>query len=397
MSRIELVAPCHFGLEAVLKREIQDLGYEILQVEDGKVTFCGDENAVCRANIFLRTAERILLKHRKLKAVTFDELFEQIKDLPWEDYIPSDGKFWVAKASSVKSRLFSPSDIQSIVKKAIVERLKNIYHIEWFPETGAEYPIRISFMKDEALVCLDTTGLSLHKRGYRSMVSKAPIKETLAAALIMLTPWKKDRILVDPFCGSGTFPIEAAMIAANIAPGMNRSFTAEKWTNLLERKWWYQAVDEANDLVDDNIETDIQGYDIDGEIIKAARQNARDAGVEHLIHFQQRPLSQLSHPKKYGFLISNPPYGERLEEKSQLPGLYTEIGERFQNLDSWSMYLITSYEDAEKYIGRKADKNRKIYNGMLKTYFYQFSGPKPPKGNRQEGNAHEKDHIRDGQ
>ena len=397
MSRIVLVAPCHFGLEAVLKREIQDLGYEILQVEDGKVTFCGDENAVCRANIFLRTAERILLKVGKLKAVTFDELFEQIKDLPWEDYIPSDGKFWVAKASSVKSRLFSPSDIQSIVKKAIVERLKNIYHIEWFPETGAEYPIRISFMKDEALVCLDTTGLSLHKRGYRSMVSKAPIKETLAAALIMLTPWKKDRILVDPFCGSGTFPIEAAMIAANIAPGMNRSFTAEKWTNLLERKWWYQAVDEANDLVDDNIETDIQGYDIDGEIIKAARQNARDAGVEHLIHFQQRPLSQLSHPKKYGFLISNPPYGERLEEKSQLPGLYTEIGERFQNLDSWSMYLITSYEDAEKYIGRKADKNRKIYNGMLKTYFYQFSGPKPPKGNRQEGNAHEKDHIRDGQ
>ncbi len=397
MSRIELVAPCHFGLEAVLKREIQDLGYEILQVEDGKVTFCGDENAVCRANIFLRTAERILLKVGKLKAVTFDELFEQIKDLPWEDYIPSDGKFWVAKASSVKSRLFSPSDIQSIVKKAIVERLKNIYHIEWFPETGTEYPIRISFMKDEALVCLDTTGLSLHKRGYRSMVSKAPIKETLAAALIMLTPWKKDRILVDPFCGSGTFPIEAAMIAANIAPGMNRSFTAEKWTNLLERKWWYQAVDEANDLVDDNIETDIQGYDIDGEIIKAARQNARDAGVEHLIHFQQRPLSQLSHPKKYGFLISNPPYGERLEEKSQLPGLYTEIGERFQNLDSWSMYLITSYEDAEKYIGRKADKNRKIYNGMLKTYFYQFSGPKPPKGNRQEGNAHEKDHIRDGQ
>lgn len=397
MSRIELVAPCHFGLEAVLKREIQDLGYEILQVEDGKVTFCGDENAVCRANIFLRTAERILLKVGKLKAVTFDELFEQIKDLQWEDYIPSDGKFWVAKASSVKSRLFSPSDIQSIVKKAIVERLKNIYHIEWFPETGAEYPIRISFMKDEALVCLDTTGLSLHKRGYRSMVSKAPIKETLAAALIMLTPWKKDRILVDPFCGSGTFPIEAAMIAANIAPGMNRSFTAEKWTNLLERKWWYQAVDEANDLVDDNIETDIQGYDIDGEIIKAARQNARDAGVEHLIHFQQRPLSQLSHPKKYGFLISNPPYGERLEEKSQLPGLYTEIGERFQNLDSWSMYLITSYEDAEKYIGRKADKNRKIYNGMLKTYFYQFSGPKPPKGNRQEGNAHEKDHIRDGQ
>mgnify|MGYP004465592191 FL=1 len=384
MSKIELVAPCHFGLEAVLKKEILDLGYEIVRVEDGRVTFAGDEDAICRANIFLRTAERILLKVGQLHAVTFDELFEGIKALPWENYIPSDGKFWVAKASSVKSKLFSPSDIQSIVKKAIVERLKGVYSLQWFPETGAEYPIRISFMKDEAVVCLDTTGLSLHKRGYRIMVSKAPIKETLAAALLMLTPWHKDRILVDPFCGSGTFPIEAAMMAANIAPGMNRSFTAEKWTNFVGRKYWYGAIDEANDLVDDQIETDIQGYDIDGDIIKAARQNAREAGVDHLIHFQQRPLSELSHPKKYGFIVSNPPYGERLEEKSHLPALYTEIGDRFRELDSWSMYLITSYEDAEKYIGKKADKNRKIYNGMLKTYYYQFLGPKPPKMNRQE-------------
>ena len=384
MSKIELVAPCHFGLEAVLKKEILDLGYEIVRVEDGRVTFAGDEDAICRANIFLRTAERILLKVGQLHAVTFDELFEGLKALPWENYIPSDGKFWVAKASSVKSKLFSPSDIQSIVKKAIVERLKGVYSLQWFPETGAEYPIRISFMKDEAVVCLDTTGLSLHKRGYRTMVSKAPIKETLAAALLMLTPWHKDRILVDPFCGSGTFPIEAAMMAANIAPGMNRSFTAEKWTNFVGRKYWYGAIDEANDLVDDQIETDIQGYDIDGDIIKAARQNAREAGVDHLIHFQQRPLSELSHPKKYGFIVSNPPYGERLEEKSHLPALYTEIGDRFRELDSWSMYLITSYEDAEKYIGKKADKNRKIYNGMLKTYYYQFLGPKPPKMNRQE-------------
>ena len=384
MSKIELVAPCHFGLEAVLKKEILDLGYEIVRVEDGRVTFAGDEDAICRANIFLRTAERILLKVGQLHAVTFDELFEGIKALPWENYIPSDGKFWVAKASSVKSKLFSPSDIQSIVKKAIVERLKGVYSLQWFSETGAEYPIRISFMKDEAVVCLDTTGLSLHKRGYRTMVSKAPIKETLAAALLMLTPWHKDRILVDPFCGSGTFPIEAAMMAANIAPGMNRSFTAEKWTNFVGRKYWYGAIDEANDLVDDQIETDIQGYDIDGDIIKAARQNAREAGVDHLIHFQQRPLSELSHPKKYGFIVSNPPYGERLEEKSHLPALYTEIGDRFRELDSWSMYLITSYEDTEKYIGKKADKNRKIYNGMLKTYYYQFLGPKPPKMNRQE-------------
>ncbi len=385
MSRIELVAPCHFGLEAVLKKEIADLGYEILQVEDGRVTFCGEEEAVCRANIFLRTAERILLKVGKIKAVTFEELFDKVKALPWERYIPSDGKFWVTKASSVKSRLFSPSDIQSIVKKAIVERLKTVYHVEWFPETGAEYPIRISFMKDEATISLDTTGLSLHKRGYRTMVSKAPIKETLAAALILLTPWKKDRILVDPFCGSGTFPIEAAMMAANMAPGMNRSFTAEKWTNLLARKCWYQAIDEAEDRIDHGLTgTDIQGYDLDGEIIRAARQNAAAAGVDHLIHFQQRPISTLSHPKKYGFLISNPPYGERLEEKEHLPVLYREIGERFAALDCWSMYLITSYEEAEHYIGRKADKNRKIYNGMLKTYYYQFLGPRPPKRRRQE-------------
>lgn len=379
MSKIELVAPCHFGLEAVLKKEILDLGYEIVRVEDGRVTFAGDEDAICRANIFLRTAERILLKVGQLHAVTFDELFEGIKALPWENYIPSDGKFWVAKASSVKSKLFSPSDIQSIVKKAIVERLKGVYSLQWFPETGAEYPIRISFMKDEAVVCLDTTGLSLHKRGYRTMVSKAPIKETLAAALLMLTPWHKDRILVDPFCGSGTFPIEAAMMAANIAPGMNRSFTAEKWTNFVGRKYWYGAIDEANDLVDDQIETDIQGYDIDGDIIKAARQNAREAGVDHLIHFQQRPVSELRHPKKYGFVITNPPYGERLEEKEALPALYTDIGNAFRHLDSWSYYVLTSYEDAERYIGRKADKNRKIYNGMIKTYFYQFMGPKPPK------------------
>lgn len=380
-----------------MKKEITDLGYDIVQVDDGRVTFKGEEDAVSRANVFLRTAERILLKVGKIRAVTFEELFDKVKALPWENYIPSDGKFWVTKASSVKSRLFSPSDIQSIVKKAIVERLKTVYHVEWFPETGAEYPIRVSFMKDEATICLDTTGLSLHKRGYRTMVSRAPIKETLAAALILLTPWKRDRILVDPFCGSGTFPIEAAMIAADMAPGMNRSFTAENWTNILGRKYWYQAVDEANDRMNPNVETDIQGYDMDAEIIKAARQNAAAAGVDHLIHFQPRPVSALSHPKKYGFLISNPPYGERLEEKEHLPELYREIGARFQSLDSWSMYLITGYEDAEKYIGRKADKNRKIYNGMLKTYYYQFLGPKPPRRRQgMPGQDHQGDGRRQG-
>lgn len=384
MKMIELVAPCHFGMEAVLKREILDLGYEISQVEDGRVTFLGDLEAVAYANVFLRTTERILIKVGKIHAETFDELFEGTKALPWEDYIPEDGKFWVAKANSIKSKLFSPSDIQSIMKKAMVERLKTVYHRERFEETGAEYPIRVSILKDEVLIGLDTSGVSLHKRGYRQMTAPAPITETLASALILFTPWKKDRILVDPFCGSGTFPIEAAMLAANMAPGMKRHFLAEKWENLIPIRHFEDAREEAADLVDLSVETDIQGYDIDGEIIKAARANARMAGVEQLIHFQQRPVSELSHPKKYGFVITNPPYGERLEEKKNLPALYKEMGDVFRRLDSWSEYVITAYEDAEKYIGKKADKNRKIYNGMMKTYFYQFLGPKPPKRKQEE-------------
>lgn len=379
MKTFELVAPCHFGLEAVTKREIYDLGYEITRVEDGRVTFEGDAEAICRANIFLRSAERILLQVGRFHAATFEELFEGIKALPWEEYLPVNGKFWVTKASSIKSKLFSSSDIQSIAKKAMVERMKQSCHLDWFPEDGAPYPVRIFLLKDEVMVTLDTSGESLHKRGYRLMTSKAPLTETLAAALIMLTPWKKDRILVDPFCGSGTFPIEAAMMAANIAPGMNREFTAEQWTNLIDRKLWYEAVSEAEDLVHTDIDVDIQGYDIDGEVVKAARENARRAGVDHLIHFQQRQVADLHHPKKYGFIITNPPYGERLEEKEDLPALYTQIGKAYAGLDSWSLYMITSYEDAERYIGRKADKNRKIYNGMIKTYFYQFMGPKPPK------------------
>ena len=379
MGTFDLLVPCHFGLEAVLKREIYDLGYEITKVEDGRVTFEGDEEAICRANIFLRTAERVMIQVGRFKATTFEELFQGIKNLPWEEYIPEDGKFWVKKASSINSKLFSPSDIQSIAKKAMVERMKQKYHKEWFKEDGAAYPVRIFLLKDEVTVALDTSGDSLHKRGYRTMTSKAPLTETLAASLIMLTPWRKDRILVDPFCGSGTFPIEAAMIAANVAPGMNRDFTAEEWTNLIDRKLWYECVKEAEDMIDTTVKVDIQGYDIDGDVIKAARENAKRAGVEHMIHFQQRAVADLSHPKKYGFIITNPPYGERLEDKADLPELYTQIGQAYQRLDSWSMFLITSYTDTEKYIGRKADKNRKIYNGMLKTYFYQFLGPKPPK------------------
>lgn len=377
MKTFECIAPCHFGLEAVLKREIIELGYEITSVEDGRVTFIGDAEAVCRANVFLRTAERILIKVGQFHAETFDELFEGTKALPWEEYLPQNAKFCVAKAASVKSKLFSPSDIQSIMKKAMVERMRKVYRVNWFPEDGDAFPIRVFLHKDEVTVSLDTTGESLHKRGYRKLTAKAPIAENLAAALIMLTPWNKTRILVDPFCGSGTIPIEAAMMAANMAPGMNRSFLAESWTHIISRKEWYACMDEAAELVDFSQMPDIQGYDIDDEMVRIARENAKLAGVEQYIHFQRRGIEALSHPKKYGFIITNPPYGERLEDKNTIASIYRTLGERYRQLDSWSLYMITSYEDAQQMIGRKADKNRKIYNGMLKTYYYQFMGPKP--------------------
>ncbi|HIU66243.1 MAG TPA: class I SAM-dependent RNA methyltransferase [Candidatus Caccomorpha excrementavium] len=377
MSQYELIAPCHFGMEAVLKREIQDLGYQIIKTEDGKVTFAGDESAFARANLFLRTAESVLWKVGSFRAETFEELFEGTKNLPWEEYLPPDAKFWAAKATSIRSRLFSSSDIQSIVKKAIVERMKFKYRMEWFPESGSEFPLRVSLLKDEVTIGIDTSGESLHKRGYRRLTSRAPLTETLAAAIIMLTPWKQDRLLVDPFCGSGTIPIEAAMIGANIAPGLNRSFTAKGWSDILPEKIWTQAAEEANDRIRRDIEMNIQGYDIDKDIVAAARKNAKLAGVEQYIHFQQRELVNLQSSRKYGFIITNPPYGERLEDKASMPLLYRQIGQAFRGLDSWSMYLLTGYEEAERYIGRKADKNRKIYNGMLKTYLYQFLGPKP--------------------
>ncbi len=383
MKKMELIVPCHFGMEAVLKNEIIDLGYDVTEVSDGRVTFEGDEEAVCRANIGLRTAERVLIKIGSFHAETYEELFQGTKSLPWEEYIPVDGKFWVAKAASIKSKLFSPSDIQSIMKKAMVERMKSVHGINWFTEDSADYPVRVFLLKDEVSVGLDTTGDSLHKRGYRKLTAKAPIAENLAAGLIKLTPWYGDRILVDPFCGSGTFPIEAAMMAANMAPGMNRHFLAEAWRHIIPKSMWYDAVDEAREEIDLRVDTDIQGYDLDAHMVETARANAKLAGVDKLIHFQQRNVSELSHPKKYGFIITNPPYGERLEDKAAMVPLYKTIWERYEQLDSWSMYIITGFEDAEKVFGRKADKNRKIYNGMMKTYFYQYMGPKRRKKPRE--------------
>lgn len=383
MEKYEMIAPCHFGMEAVLKREITDLGYDITEVDNGKVTFAGDITAIARSNIFLRTTERILLKAACFRAETFDELFENIKALPWERYIPKDGKFWVAKANSVSSKLFSPSDIQKIVKKAMVERMKQTYHTDWFEETGESYPLRISIIKDIVTVGLDTTGESLHKRGYRKFTAPAPVSETLAAAILLLSPWKKDRVLVDPFCGSGTIPIEAAMLARNIAPGMEREFTAEGWSNLIPRKIWYDAVTEANDLIIQDAQLTIQGYDISEEALKMARANSQLAGVEKDIHFQQRDIRDFSSPKKYGFVISNPPYGERLSTKEKMWNLYRNIGQVMEENETWSFFLLSGYEDAVKAIGaggsrKKATKNRKIYNGMMKTYLYQYMGQKPP-------------------
>ncbi len=384
MERYELTAPCHFGMEAVLKREITDLGYEIVDVDNGRVTFAGDAAAVARGNMFLRTTERILLKAAAFRAETFDELFEQVKAVPWENYIPKDGKFWVAKANSVSSKLFSPSDIQKIVKKAMVERLKGIYHTDWFEESGDPYPLRISIIKDMVTIGIDTTGESLHRRGYRRYTAPAPVTETLAAAILLLSPWRADRVLVDPFCGSGTIPIEAAMIALDIAPGLNRDFTARRWPHLVPEKIWLETVQEARDRIRRDAVLNIQGYDISHEVLKMARSNAALAGVAEHIHFQQRDIRDFSNPKKYGFVVTNPPYGERLSAREEMFQLYRTLGDVMDANDTWSFFLLSGYEDAQKAVaagGRrgKATKNRKIYNGMMKTYLYQYMGTKPPK------------------
>lgn len=384
MPKYRLTAPCLFGIEAVLKREIQKLGYNILNVDDGRVTFEGDSSAICRSNLWLRSAERVLLDIGQFEARTFDDLFEGIKKLPWENFIPENGKFWVSSASSIKSDLFSPSDIQSIVKKAIVEKLKQTYKVEWFKEDGAEYPMRVFVKNNIVSISLDTSGNSLHKRGYRQFSGIAPIRESLAAGIIQLTHWNKDRVFADPFCGSGTFAIEAAMIGANIAPGINREFIAEGWKNLIPSKFWMEAVDETFDLRLDNVKLNIQAFDIDYKILKIARENAKIAGVEEYIHFQEREMQRFTSNKKYGVIVTNPPYGERLEDTEKVIQLYKEMGEQFKQLDTWSFNIITSFDDFERYFGKNASKKRKLYSGMLKTNLYQYLGPKPKYNKKEE-------------
>lgn len=374
--RYDIVATCAFGIEGILKEELLKLGIKDIVVDNGKVTFKGDEKDIVRCNLWLRTADRILIKIKEFKAETFEDLFQGTKAVNWGEILPKDAKIHVV-GKSVKSKLFSVSDCQAIVKKAIIESMKNKYKIEWFEESGPTYKIEISLLKDIATLTLDTSGIGLHKRGYREIAGEAPLKETLASALVYLSRWTPDRILADPFCGSGTILIEAAMIGKNIAPGLNRDFAAEKWPNFNKRIWEEErkrAREEINDK-----EFLLLGSDIDRKVLKVARENAKKAGVEKFVAFQKLPMEDFRSKKKYGVIITNPPYGERLMEKREVEGLYKRMGEVFSRLDSWSFFILTAHPEFQRHFGKKADKNRKLYNGKLLCYYYQYFGPLPPK------------------
>ncbi|MFA5385724.1 MAG: class I SAM-dependent RNA methyltransferase [Eubacteriales bacterium] len=377
MTGIDLIATATFGLEALVAQEVKDLGYNRVTVENGKVTFSADWGAICRANLWLRTADRVRLKVGEFKATTFDELFEQTKALPWPELIPGDAEFPV-DGKSVKSTLFSVSDCQAIAKKAVVESMKRKYKKEWFPEKGPLYKIEVALLNDTATLTIDTSGAGLHKRGYRELASQAPLKETLAAALIILSRWRPDTVLMDPFCGSGTIPIEAALIGQNIAPGMNRKFVSENWPTI-PGELWRQARKETRDLACHNRPLDIIGTDMDNKVIKLARQNANEAGLKELIHFQRLPVADVRSSKKYGKIICNPPYGERLGEQREVEQLYREMGQVFGRLDTWSFYILSAHPQFEKLYGRPATKKRKLYNGNIKVDCYQYFGPRPPR------------------
>lgn len=377
MSKIDLIATATFGLEALVADELRALGYDELQVENGRVTFKADEQAICRSNLWLRTADRVRLKVGEFQANTFDELFEKTKALPWADIIPSGAAFPV-DGKSVQSTLFSISDCQAIVKKAIVESLKTRYKTDWFKEEGPLYRVEVSILKDTASLTIDTSGAGLHKRGYRVSGSRAPLRENLAAALVLISRWRPETSLIDPFCGSGTIPIEAAMIGLNIAPGMNRNFAAEAWP-LIPKELWHEARRETHDRAEFGRELDITGTDISEEMIKTARSNAAEAGVEDAIHFQTRPFAELSSKKKYGKIICNPPYGERLGSLEEIERLYKSMAKTMKNLDSWSYYILTASENFETLFGKKASKRRKLYHGNIKVHFYQYFGPRPPR------------------
>ena len=374
---INLIATTTFGLEAVVKRECQALGFENIKTSDGKVEFTGTEADIVKANMWLRCAGRVWVKMDTFKAVTFTELFDQTKALPWADWIPEDGKFTVV-GKSVKSTLFSVSDCQAIVKKAVVEKLKQTYHSDWFDETGASYTIQVGILKDVVTLAIDTSGSGLHMRGYRANALDAPLKETLASAMIQLSYWRKNRILLDPFCGSGTIPIEAAMIARNIAPGIHRKFASEEWERI-GKDLWKKARVEAYQAINYDVMPEIYGSDIDPDAIELAKANAEKAGVDDCITFEVKPCQEIVLPGKYGVMITNPPYGERIGELKEVENMYRALGGIMKENPTWSTYLITSMEYFESLFGRKADRKRKLFNGRIKTDYYQFEGPRPPK------------------
>ena len=377
MKKYELIATTTFGLEAIVKREILNLGLEVTATENGKVTFLGDGKDIVRANIWLRCADRVLLKVSEFKAVTFDELFDKTKAIDWSEFIPKNGRFPV-DGQSVKSTLFSISDSQAIVKKAIVENLKSKYKINWFPENEGLYNVKVSILKDIATLTIDTSGVALHKRGYRQSAVTAPLKETLASALVLLSFWNKDRVLIDPFCGSGTILIEAAMIGRNIAPGLAREFAFKQWPIVSEEDF-REATREAYEAIDHDSEIKLYGYDILEENVTAAIENADEAGVSDCITFEQKDFKDLSLKDDYSIMITNPPYGERLSEKEEVDKLYKLIGEKIGKLKTWSSYIITSDKDFEKTFGKQADRRRKLYNGRIETIYYQFYGLNPKK------------------
>ncbi|MDQ7094970.1 class I SAM-dependent RNA methyltransferase [Desulfosporosinus sp. PR] len=381
MANIQLIATAAFGLESIVARELKALGYFEQSVENGKVNFSADELGICRSNLWLRSSDRVLLKMGSFQALTFEELFQETKKLPWEDWLPKDANFPV-QGKSIKSKLFSVSDCQAIVKKAIVERLKEKYHQDWFEESGPRYQVEVALLNNQATLTIDTSGPGLHKRGYRKLAGQAPLKETLAAAMIQLSRWHKDRTLLDPFCGTGTIPIEAALIAQNRAPGLKRSFAAEKWPRI-PKDHWQEAWQEALDLQENNASLHIYGSDIDPKALSLARTHALEAGVEDIIHFQRLPVAEVRSRFNFGHLIANPPYGERLGETKDVEGLYTELGETFKRLENWSLHLLTTQQFPERFIGRRWDKSRKLYNGRLECHYYQFFGPRPPRENKE--------------
>ncbi|SFA88099.1 THUMP domain-containing class I SAM-dependent RNA methyltransferase [Clostridium frigidicarnis] len=364
-----LIATSTFGIEAITAKELKELGYEDLTIENGKVTFEGDEMDVAICNTWLRTADRVLIKMAEFKAESFEELFQGTLNVDWGNLIPKDGKMHVT-GKSIKSTLHSVPDCQSIVKKAVVESMKRKYNTDWFNEDGPVYKIEVAILKDIVTLTIDTTGPGLHKRGYRALAGVAPLKETLAASLVLISKWNGENLLMDPFCGSGTIAIEAALIAKNMAPGINRRFVCEEWPTM-DKDIWDQVRDGARNTINDK-EVQILGYDIDGGILRVARDNARKAGVDEYISFQQMDYNDFTTKKSYGFVISNPPYGERIGEEREIQELYKKLGFDYKKLNNWKFFVLTSYDRFESYFGKKADKNRKLYNGKIQCYYYQY-------------------------